>query len=69
MGGKVARASCPGILPAGGGLGGRGWGEMSLGSVNLVGGSLGWRRVTGLSEPGYNGGLSRATREVVWGGA
>jgi hypothetical protein len=35
---------------------GGGWGELSLGSMTPVGGSLGWRWISGLSEPGYNGG-------------
>ena len=33
--------------------------ELSLGSVNAVGGSLGVAGVSGLSEPGYNGGHVR----------
>ena len=39
-------------IPLGRGVGG----DLSLGSVNAVGGSLGWRWFTGLGEPGYNGG-------------
>ena len=33
--------------------------ELSLGSVNAVGGSLGVAGVSGLSEPSYNGGRVR----------
>ena len=36
------------------------------GSVNAVGGSLGWREVAGLIEPSYNG--DGAGREVTRGG-
>ena len=46
-------------------FGGKPWGKRS-GSVTSVGGLLGWRGVTGLSEPGYNGG--GAGRGVARGG-